>query len=297
MPKEVQIPRNYKKDVDISNYQPIRQDITFQGDTYTAIRKFFRGNSKYFLAVDLATNKTKIILAKDSEELSDNSNFEKSSYNSALKSLKNKKEIQNTGLKNDLKFHENTVYMTADFCPSSKSGFEKEFFENFIKKGNKNVAIAITSSWIKKHANSFSWLMEQKKSNNLNITWVNHSTNHYYDWNKPLEENFLLKLGTNLDEEVLGVEKMLLKNGETPSIFMRFPGLVSDAKIREEIIDKYSLVFIGSDAWLAKGEDPKNGSIILIHGNKNEPIGVQKSNKYLENKNPGIKFGNLTDSL
>ena len=78
---------------------------------------------------------------------------------------------------------------------------------------------------------------------------------------------------------------------------MRFPGLVSDAKIREKIIDKYSLIFIGSDAWLAKGEIPRNGSIILIHGNKNEPLGIQKANQYLKDKDEKIEFGNLTESI
>jgi len=291
------IPQNYEKIAEITKYLPIRQDISFQGKNYTAIREFFRGESKYFLAVDLESNKTKIIPAEDAQVLTNNSNFEKSSYNAALNSLKGKNGIANVGLGNDIKYHKNTVYMTADFCPSSKTGFEKEFFENFIKKGHKNVAIAITSAWIKKHEKSFEWLIEQKEKHNLNITWVNHSTNHKYDWGEPLEKNFLLKSGTDLAEEVLEVEKRLIENGQTPSIFMRFPGLVSNEKIREEIINKYSLVFIGSDAWLAKGETPKNGSIILIHGNRNEPLGIQKANQYLKNKDEKIKFGDLTESL
>jgi len=292
-----QIPRNYEKGEKVTKYLPIRQDISFQGKKYTAIREFFRDNSKYFLAVELESNKTEIILAKNSRELVNTSGFDNSSYNAALESLKGRTGITNVGLRNDLKSRENMVYMTADFCPSSKTGFEKEFFINFIKKGHKNIAIAITSAWIKKHGDDFAWIIEQKKNNNLNITWVNHSTNHKYDWGKPLENNFLLKPGTDLAEEVLEVEKVLIENGQTPSIFMRFPGLVSDAGIREKIIDKYSLIFIGSDAWLAKGEYPQNGSIILIHGNKNEPIGIQKANQYLENKDKKIKFGSLTESL
>ena len=32
---------------------------------------------------------------------------------------------------------------------------------------------------------------------------------------------------------------------------------------------------VGSDAWLAKGQQPKPGSAILIHGDLNEPAGVK----------------------
>ncbi len=282
---------------EISNYKPIKKDILFENKNYTAIREFYSKGIKYYLAVDLETNKTQIILAKKSRDFPNNSSFEKSNYFKALNYLKHKTGIQNTGLKNDIKFNKNTVYMTVDFCPSSKRGFEKDFFENFIKKGYKNIAIAITGSWIKKHEKSFQWLIEQKSKHNLNIVWVNHTFNHKYDWGEPIKNNFLLKQNTNLEKEILELEKMLIKNKQTPSIFMRFPGLVSDDKIREKVINKYSLIFIGSDAWLAKGEIPKNGSFILIHGNKNEPLGIKKANRYLEKKNHEIKFGNLNESI
>ncbi|WP_345329642.1 hypothetical protein [Mucilaginibacter defluvii] len=43
------------------------------------------------------------------------------------------------------------------------------------------------------------------------------------------------------------------------------------------MVDKvltYGLIQVGSDAWLAKGQRATPGSIVLIHGNGNEPIGV-----------------------
>ena len=38
----------------------------------------------------------------------------------------------------------------------------------------------------------------------------------------------------------------------------------------------YGLIPVGSDAWLAKNEVPSAGSIVLVHGNGNEPVGVEK---------------------
>ena len=65
----------------------------------------------------------------------------------------------------------------------------------------------------------------------------------------------------------------MLKNGLIPSAFFRFPGLVSDQQVVFKVTD-YGLIPIGSDAWLAKGQQAQNGSIVLIHGNGNEPVGV-----------------------
>jgi len=35
------------------------------------------------------------------------------------------------------------------------------------------------------------------------------------------------------------------------------------------------LIPIGSAAWLAKGETPRAGSLILVHANGNEPEGIR----------------------
>lgn len=51
------------------------------------------------------------------------------------------------------------------------------------------------------------------------------------------------------------------------------PGLVSDHDVFTKVTN-LGLIPIGSDAWLAKGQWPKNGSIVLIHANGNEPLGV-----------------------
>ncbi|MGN6638288.1 MAG: polysaccharide deacetylase family protein, partial [Mucilaginibacter sp.] len=65
------------------------------------------------------------------------------------------------------------------------------------------------------------------------------------------------------------------------------PGLVSDQQLVYKITD-YGLIPIGSDAWLAKGQQANDGSIVLIHGNGNEPVGVNDFIKLLQSKTKQI---------
>lgn len=166
--------------------------------------------------------------------------------------------------------------LTVDLCPSRRP-FEREMFEAAASLGKGApvpVAVAITGAWLDKHPEELAYLRREVASGKLAVTWVNHSDHHPYDPGVPLAENFLLKRGTDFDAEVLEVEQKLLSAGLVPSPFFRFPGLVSDratvTRLRE-----LSLIPIGSDAWLAKGEMPRKGSFILVHGNGNEPKGIK----------------------
>jgi hypothetical protein len=132
--------------------------------------------------------------------------------------------------------------------------------------------------------------MEKKGS--LSITWVNHSFSHPYDAGKPLEENFLLKPGVDFEKEVLKTEEALMKRGLLPSPFFRFPGLVADKGLLERL-KSLSLIPVGAHAWLAKGEEPRAGSIILVHGNGNEPAGVKKLIEFFETKKKELESSEL----
>ena len=105
------------------------------------------------------------------------------------------------------------------------------------------------------------------------ITWVNHSFTHPYDPAAPLEKNFLLS-PRPFSQRGAFPGDLLLEAGLTPSPFFRFPGLVSNRRLIEKLRD-LRLIPIGSDAWLAKGESPRAGSIILVHANGNEPEGIR----------------------
>ncbi|VEG89652.1 hypothetical protein [Legionella spiritensis] len=167
--------------------------------------------------------------------------------------------------------------LTIDLCPSSKP-FETEFFNGLIKLSDKAkepipITIAISGMWLIEHPNEFQWLLTQEKNGKLLITWANHSFSHAYYSDLPYSQNFLLSEGTNLDMEVLLTEKYLLEEGEFPSVFFRFPGLVSDNSLIKKI-KQYGLIPLGADAWLAKHQEITPGGIILVHGNSNEHEGI-----------------------
>ena len=63
--------------------------------------------------------------------------------------------------------------------------------------------------------------------------------------------------------------------------------LVSSQDGEAKVTD-FGIIPIGSDAWLAKGQQPQAGSIVLIHGNGNEPLGVEDFIKLLKEKAPEI---------
>jgi hypothetical protein len=98
----------------------------------------------------------------------------------------------------------------------------------------------------------------------------------------------MLEPGTDVDAEVLGAERALLERGLVPSVFFRFPGLVSSPDLVEAVV-RLGLVPLGSDAWLAKGERPTPGSVVLVHGNGNEPLGVRKFIELLHARRPDIR--------
>ncbi|MEN9405831.1 MAG: hypothetical protein RLZ12_115 [Bacillota bacterium] len=170
-------------------------------------------------------------------------------------------------------------FLTTDMCPSTKP-FESEYFKTLVNLAERTkqpvpIGIAITGLWIIGHPTEFAWLMKQSADQKLQITWMNHSFSHVYYTDMPYEKNFLLAKQTNIQHEILATEKILLEHGQLPSVFFRFPGLISSEKL-VKIIKEYGLIPVGSKAWLAKGQKPTVGSIILVHGNSNEPQGIKK---------------------
>jgi len=107
------------------------------------------------------------------------------------------------------------------------------------------------------------------------ITWINHSANHKLNEDKKGRLMFLTSSDTNIDSEILEVESELLHRSQMPSIFFRFPGLVYDKSLLENL-KRMSLIAIDSDTWINKGQNIHDGSIVLLHGNGNEHIGIIK---------------------
>lgn len=283
------------------SYKPEKYELTHgylvvQSDSFIVIRDFYQKEKHFFVAVNSHRLDVKIILdsavrfvPKAQDELM--SMFKRTPYIKAIENAELRSTmLQNAGILRFPKINKG-IDLTIDLCPS-KLPLDKDFFVkliNILKVEEKPVpiAISITGVWINEHPSDFAWLVGQEKVGNIKITWVNHSYHHRVSKDLPLKENFLLEKGTNINDEILLTEKKLLVKGETPSPFFRFPGLVSDKAVFDSVIS-YGLIPIGSDAWLAKNQKPFAGSIVLVHANGNEPIGLKKFQKLLFEKRDSI---------
>jgi peptidoglycan/xylan/chitin deacetylase (PgdA/CDA1 family) len=256
--------------IEIKNYKPIYGCILENNQINIAIRSFFYNNHKCYLALEPNSLQTYFTKASKLYKCPDlNSTKFKKLLNLSISNTKH--PLQNDGITSA----KNGLYLTNDFCPSSKKGFEKRLYQALIDnfKNPVPITIFITKKWINTHKAQFNKLKQWQEERKLNITWGNHTANHIYYPNTPLNKNFVLSKNEHLVKDILDLEECLIKNGVTPSIFFRFPGLVSNKKAIK-IVANLSLITIGSNSWLAKKEPIKNGSIILVHGNKNEPLGV-----------------------
>lgn len=261
-----------------------------QGKLQIAIRTYNMGSDFKLVVVDPYTFETRVADASEFTTRNFNPtpanptglfNFKELEQTPYVKALKRYTDppylIENYGIKNAASLVKG-VFLTIDMCPSSKN-FEKSFFETLAALKQKTqletpVGIALSGLWALRHLKEFDWLIEQQKKNNLKITWINHSFSHVYYADLPQNENFMLTPRGNFSEEILAVERILLSKGQTPSVFIRFPGLVSNENLIEQL-KRFSLIPIGTDAWLAHDEPVKEGSIILVHGNSNEPKGIE----------------------
>jgi peptidoglycan/xylan/chitin deacetylase (PgdA/CDA1 family) len=253
----------------IKNYKVIKKQIISKEQYYLAIREYKKSQKDYYLAVNINTLETKIIdkkITKDVKSIKD------STLNRVYKVSKiDKNSLTNAGINSAYKKHKDIYYITIDLCPSSKKGYEKRLFESLNKREN-SIAIALSAKWAMRHQREFKEILEYK---NIDITWINHTYNHYYYPRKKLKNNFLLAKWTDLYKEIIANEKFMLSHSLVPSVFIRFPGLVSDAKLVDKVVDSYSLVPLGSDTWIAKAQKIKDSSIILLHGNLNEKKGIK----------------------
>jgi len=283
----------------IKNYFIIKEFYLEDKNRFMAIRSYEYNANKYYLIVNLDTLKTSIITEnkKKSFKKTAEKSLLKTNYNILKeKALKNSRPLANAGINDSFHKTKNEIYLTIDMCPSSKKGYEKELFEEFLNLNESKkkipIAIAITYRWVEDHKKEFFSLIHNQ---NLDITWINHSKNHYYNPKEELSKNFMLNSKTNLNEEIIEVEKMLILNNQTPSMLFRLPGLVSNKKLINSLVYDFSLIPLGTNNWLVKSNrEISDGDIILIHGNLNEKEGVKK----LINKQYNIKrFKSIYNSL
>ena len=253
-------------------------------ETCLVLRTFRTPRGRAYLGVDPATLTT---ARYDSAELSVapvawpdlRTRFGSSAYARALfLAERNDSSLQNAGITRFLP-GQNGIDLTVDLCPSRRPLDRKLFIALFKEFGRVEkpvpVAVSVTGVWMHEHPDDLAWLAALVDTGDLAITWVNHSFHHYASKTLPLTRNFLLEKGTDMHAEILLTELALLEKGLLPSVFFRFPGLISDSAIFLSVI-RYGIIPIGSDAWLAKNQTPGPGSIVLVHANGNEPVGIKR---------------------
>jgi uncharacterized protein YrzB (UPF0473 family) len=265
--------------------------------SFIVLRKFLIQNKINYLVVnpnDLLTfiyNDDQVIISEDSWDDILN-RFSSTPYVKAIfESFSNADAVQDAGITHFSSI-EKGADLTVDLCPSVRPLDRQLFLDLVNDLGGEEkpvpVAISITGLWMNKHEKDLEWLKDLINNKEISVTWVNNSFNHRTSRTLPLKENFLLEKGTDLKFEVLQTEIKMIEEGIIPSPFFRFPGLVSDTEVFKKIIE-FGLIPIGSDAWLGKNEWPKAGSIILLHGNGNEPIGIERFHKLLKEEKNNIR--------
>lgn len=286
-----------KAQKNIAQYKSFFAIGNYNGSNILVLRQFQQNKQTSYLMVNPETLETQIINSRqisvkaikfqDFKTYLSSTPYFKAIQTAAQQSL----NLQNAGITHGFP-KEKGITLTIDLCPSHKP-LDRNIFSSVIAAFPKSerpvpVALSITGKFMLSHTDDISWLQSLEKSGDLKITWTNHTFNHYYNPKFPLNLNFLLEAGTNLNFEILGLEQAMIERGLLPSVFFRFPGLVSDQNLVDKVTN-YGLIPIGSDAWLAKGQQSHAGSIVLIHGNGNEPIGVADFIKLLATEKATIK--------
>jgi len=165
------------------------------------------------------------------------------------------------------------AFVTGDLCPSRRP-LDRAFLDKLAEQGpHTPVALSISGLWLLHHFQDYRWLLDRQAAGALDILWVDHTFHHPYRRGEPYDHNFLLTQGVDPDAEILETERLLIANGQTPSLFFRFPGLISSAPLMQAV-RRHHLVSLGADAWLAIHQRPDEGSIVLVHPNGNEETGL-----------------------
>jgi hypothetical protein len=182
------------------------------------------------------------------------------------------------------------IAITTDLCPSTKP-WNRSLYEGLVALGEKRhkpfpVGIAVSGRWMQRYPKALARMIQWDREGKLAITWINHSDTH------PVKGNFLVNPNVDFTKEVETQAIRMRDKGIFNSPYFRFPGLIFNfGRLRELAGMRY--IAVGSDAWLAKGQRVRNGSIILVHGNGNEKFGVRLLFIYLKLKEKDILQGNL----
>ncbi len=187
-----------------------------------------------------------------------------------------------------------TACLTVDLCWSLRP-FEPGLMD--VLRGSAEgrdrpaaPVLFLTGRWMEQHPGELHELIELSRRPGLDVTWGLHSFDH------PKYGKFLNDYPRErLQADDLRQERLMLEWGIVPSVVYRFPGLIHDRERLRGILD-LDLFPIDCDSWQAIVEQEKgrpeedrgpfarpigDGSIILVHGNGNEPAGIPPLRRWL----------------
>lgn len=285
----------------ISSYTPYYALATFrnQGKPFFVMRRYVQNIKVVYLVLD-PDNLTVSLVPERKLTIKPDSlkglikAYPSCAYSKAwFKARTYSQPLQDAGISHAIPDRHGIV-LTIDLCPSLKP-LDRVLFLDIMQQMSDiekpvPLAISVSGHWLLKHQDDLIWLTNLDRRNKIAVTWINHSFNHYYNKYLPLYLNFMLMKGTNVDQEVLLNEKTMIEHNLVPSIFFRFPGLVSGPRVFEKVMN-FGLIPVGSDAWLAKGEHADDGNIVLVHANGNEPLGIKKFIDLMHRNESNIRSG------
>ena len=259
----------------VADYKPVLRACHGAGGDRVAIREMRLGGALALLLADPATLATKLERAacwtcEDVSEgaLADTRMMRAIDKAAAAPGLTHRTFLGNAGLTHG----QRGGFFTGDLCPSNRP-MDRAFLQS-LEGERTPIALSISGLWLKHHFADYRWLLDAQAKGKLAITWVNHSYSHPYRPGVADGANFLLASDVDPDYEILQTERLLIANGQAPSLFFRFPGLVSSSPLMQAV-RRRRLIALGANAWLALNQKPGDGSIILVHPNGNEELGLQ----------------------
>jgi len=272
------IPSHLMSAATVGDYRSVLRVCRSPGGEGVAIREMRLGGEPALLIADPRALTTRLERAAcwtcqdvDDEELAGTRMMRAVEQSAEAPGLVHRGFLENAGLTHGASAG---AYVTGDLCPSSRP-LDRSFFDKLAaSERSAPVALSISGLWLTRHFSDYAWLLERQSEGALDITWVNHSYHHQFRRGLPIDRNFMLMPGVDSDAEILRTERLLIANGQVPSLFFRFPGLVSNAPLMQAA-RRHHLIALGADAWLAINQRPRPGSIVLVHPNGNEEIGLK----------------------
>jgi hypothetical protein len=264
-----------------------------------ALRRFRVDRKEYYLAVDPDTLRTelapvgKYLILKRSLGDIIQKRIDMTYVKARRYAEQNSKRMQNAGIKR-ITASSLAVYLTADLCPT-KLPMDRSLITELVGKYGRfhrpvPLGLAVSGRWLERHPDDLQWILDLVKRNDISVTWINHTYTHRYNKRVPWWRSFLLDKKNHIADEIIQNEIAMIEAGLLPSVFFRFPGLVSNQEIFSRVMD-FGLIPLGSDAWLGKKQWPKSGSIILVHANGQEPMGIKRFLALLDSKKSEISVG------